>query len=107
MFGSALTLAVIGLAPRNGLALAGLILFGVFLLLIYPVMQSLVANKVEFQDQALAFSLVSNIQVLSGAVVVLLAGFLSDRFGIHTPFLLMSVLGAFLTVFYWVRAPRD
>jgi MFS family permease len=107
MFGSAATLAVIGLAPFNGLALAGLILFGVFLLLIYPAMQSFVGNKVEDKDQALAFSLVANIQVLSGALVVLLAGFLSDRFGIHTPFLLMSGLGALLTAFYWIRTPKD
>ena len=107
MFGSAVTLAVIGLAPRNGLALAGLIVFGVFLLLIYPAMQSFVGNKVEDKDQALAFSLVSNIQVLSGALVVLLSGFLSDRFGIHTPFLLMAGLGALLTAFYWFRTPKD
>ena len=107
MFGSAVTLAVIGLAPHNGLALAGLILFGIFLLLIYPVMQSLVGTRVESRDQALAFSLVSNIQVLSGAVVVLLAGFLSDRFGIHTPFLFMAGLGALLTAYYWFRTPRD
>jgi FSR family fosmidomycin resistance protein-like MFS transporter len=107
MVGSAVTLAVIGLAPRNNLALAGLILFGVFLSLIYPAMQSYVGNKVEGKDQALAFSLVSNIQVLSGALVVLLAGFLSDRFGIHTPFLLMAGLGVLLSAFYWFRTPRD
>jgi MFS family permease len=107
MFGSAATLAVIGLAPFNALALGGLILFGVFLLMIYPAMQSFVGHKVAEKDQVLAFSLVANIQVLSGALLVLVAGFLSDRFGIHTPFLLMAGLGVLLTAFYWFRTPRD
>lgn len=107
MAGSALTLALIGLAPRSGAALAGLVLYGAFLFLVYPAMQAFVGSRVPDKDQALAFSLVANIQVFSGAVVVLLAGFLSDLLGINAPFLLMAVLGAALAVFYKLRAPAD
>ncbi|MBM3296865.1 MAG: MFS transporter, partial [Candidatus Aminicenantes bacterium] len=107
MGGSALTLALIGLAPRSGPALAGLVLYGVFLFLIYPAMQAFVGTRVPDRDQALAFSLVSNIQVFSGALIVLLSGFLSDLIGIHAPFLLMAVLGAILAAFYARRAPKD
>jgi len=78
-----------------------------FLFLIYPAMQAFVGTRVPDRDQALAFSLVSNIQVFSGALIVLLSGFLSDLIGIHAPFLLMAVLGAILAAFYARRAPKD
>ncbi|OGD30354.1 MAG: hypothetical protein A2Y56_09075 [Candidatus Aminicenantes bacterium RBG_13_63_10] len=106
MFGSALCLAILGTASSSGPALAALLLFGGFLFLIYPAMQSYVGNRVPESRQALAFSLVSNIQVLAGAIVALVSGFLSDRFGIHTPFLMMAAVGVLLAIYYWRQAPR-
>ncbi|HCS48345.1 MAG TPA: hypothetical protein DIW61_08870, partial [Candidatus Aminicenantes bacterium] len=44
--------------------------------------------------QPQAFGLASNLQLLAGALVSLLSGFLSDRFGISAPFLVMGALGA-------------
>jgi fucose permease len=44
--------------------------------------------------------------MLSGAVVSLLSGFLSDRFGIQSPFLFTGVLSLAVLVFYLMRGPE-
>jgi MFS family permease len=91
--GASLSLLLIGLARRSGLAVAGLMVFGLFLFLIYPALQSFVGNAVPSAGQAQAFSFVSNLSMVSGALISLLAGFLSDSFGISSPFLVLGVLG--------------
>jgi len=97
---AALSLAVIGLAPSRNVAVLGLLVFGVFLLMTYPSIHTFVGSSVPHHDQTLAFSWVSNIQILSGALVALLAGLLSDRFGIRAPFLLSAFLAAACFVYY-------
>lgn len=97
--GASLFLLLLGIAPTSLLALSALFLFGVFLFLIYPALQSYVGNTVPFGNQAQAFSIVSNIQMVSGAVVALGAGFLSDAFGISSPFLVLGVLGGLAAIF--------
>ncbi len=98
--GASFSLLILGLAPKPGLAVFGLFSFGTFLFLIYPALQSYVGNAVPFRNQAQAFSVVSNIQMISGAAASLAAGFLSDQFGISSPFLFMGCLGAAATLFY-------
>lgn len=98
--GASFSLLILGVAPKPGLAVFGLFSFGTFLFLIYPALQSYVGNAVPFRNQAQAFSVVSNIQMISGAVASLVAGFLSDRFGISSPFLFLGCLGAAATLFY-------
>jgi DHA1 family multidrug resistance protein-like MFS transporter len=98
--GSTFFLFLLGAASFLGLAVISLILFGVFLFLVYPAFQSFVANKVAGKNQVLAFSIVANIQMLSGSITVLIAGFLSDRFGINSPFLFLMILGLAVTIFY-------
>ncbi len=100
--GSTLCLFLLGTASKLEIAQVSLFLFGVFLFLIYPAFQTFVGTEVPFRDQAQAFGLVANIQMLTGAVVVLIAGFLSDKFGINYPFILMGILGVFISVFYLV-----
>ena len=97
--GSSLALILIGLARRAGLAVIGLIVFGLFLFLIYPALQSFVGNAVSSREQAQAFSFVSNLSMLAGALIALLAGVLSDSFGISSPFLVMGLLG--LGIFFY------
>ena len=97
---AALSLAAIGLAPGRTIAVIGLLVFGVFLLMTYPSLHTFTGSSVPHADQTQAFSWVSNIQILSGAVVTLLAGLLSDRFGIRAPFLLSAVLAAACFLFY-------
>jgi len=103
---SSLALLLLGFAARINGAVLGIFLLGVFLFILYPAFQSFVGNTVPAASQALAFSLVANIQVLSGAVVVFAAGFLADRFGLSSPFLIMGGLGLAVGTFYVVRALR-
>ncbi len=103
--GSTLFLFFLGTAQRIEVAQASLLLFGAFLFLIYPAFQSFVGNVVPSKDQVLAFGLVANIQLLTGAIVVLIAGFLSDTFGINSPFILLGVLGIFVSIFYLLKRP--
>jgi MFS family permease len=60
-----------------------------------------VGNDVPARNQAVAFSLSANVQMLTGAAVVLIAGFLSDKFGISSPFLFLGALGIAASIFYF------
>jgi MFS family permease len=97
---AAVSLAAIGFAPGRAVAVAGLLVFGVFLLMTYPSLHTFVGSSVPHGDQTQAFSWVSNLQILAGAVVSLLAGVLSDRFGIRAPFLLAAFLAASCFLYY-------
>ncbi len=103
LFGGSACLLLIGFAPRKEIVLPAFILYGAFLFLTYPSLQSWVGSTVPRAHQSQAFSLASNVQMLSGAMTVLCAGFLSDRFGIHTSFLLIGFLGALIAFYYLAR----
>lgn len=103
--GSSFFLILLGIAPVMELAVASLLLFGAFLFLMYPAFQSFVGNNVPIKNQVLAFSIVANVQMLSGSFVVLVSGFVSDRLGINAPFLLLGVVGIFISVFYLAKQP--
>ncbi len=92
--GAVLSLFLIGSAGRAGLVVLGLCTFGMFLFLIYPALQSFVGNAVPAHNQSQAFSFAANLSMLSGALISLLAGFVSDHFGISSPFLVLGGLGA-------------
>ena len=100
------SLFVIGFAPHQALAVAGLIAFGGFLLMTYPSLHTFVGSTVPAKGQTQAFSWVSNIQLISGAFVSLAAGFLSDAIGIQFPFILTGVLTLAVFVFYLPRGPE-
>jgi MFS family permease len=99
--GASSSLVLLGAASKPLWAVLGLFLFGSFLFILYPALQSYVGNTVPSQNQHQAFSVVSNIQMISGAVMSLLAGVLSDRFGIASPFLVMGFLGLGASLFYF------
>ncbi len=98
--GATVFLFLLGFAPVMELALLSLFFFGTFLFLVYPGFQSFVGNEVPAKNQAQAFSLSANVQMLSGALVVLIDGFLSDTFGINSPFIFLGILGIFASLFY-------
>jgi len=100
IIGSTVFLFLLGTASVLGVAAIALILFGTFLFLIYPAFQSFVGKKVPEKNQVLAFSIVANIQMITGSVVVLIAGFLSDKFGINSPFLFLVGLGILVLANY-------
>ena len=103
LLGSTLFLFLLGIARGLELALISLFLYGASLFLIFPAFQSFVGNEVPEKNQAQAFSLVANIQMLTGATVVLVAGFLSDKFGIYSPFLMLGTLGILISFYYFVK----
>jgi MFS family permease len=90
--GAAAMLFLIGFAPTKSLAVVGLLLYGGLLLMTYPSLHTFVGSTVPPERQTLAFSWVSNLQLISGALVSLVSGFLSDAWGIHVPFLLTGAL---------------
>jgi MFS family permease len=104
--GAAVSLFVLGFAPTKGLAVAGLLAFGGFLLMTYPSLHTFVGSTVPASGQTMAFSWVSNIQLLSGAVVSLVAGVLSDVIGITFPFVFTGVLTLAILAFYAPRGPE-
>jgi FSR family fosmidomycin resistance protein-like MFS transporter len=102
-FGSTLFLGILGLSPIKELAAISLVLFGAFLFMIYPALQSVVGNRVSTGIQTQAFSIVANVQMFAGAVVSLIAGFLSDALGINSPFLFVAIIGIFTTAYFIKR----
>jgi MFS family permease len=98
--GSTFFLFLLGVSSILGLAVIGLFFYGAFLFLVYPVFQSFVAKKVPERNHVVAFSIVANIQMLTGSFIVLISGFLSDRFGINSPFIFLTILGIFTSLNY-------
>jgi len=103
LIGSTVFLIILGTTSVLGVAAIALVLFGAFLFLIYPAFQSFVAEKVPEKNQVLAFSIVANVKMITGSVVVLIAGFLSDNFGINSPFLFLVGLGILVLANYLFR----
>ena len=104
--GATVCLFLIGFAGTQALAVAALVAFGGFLLMTYPSLHTFVGSTVPESGQTQAFSWVSNIQLLSGAVVSLAAGFLSDAVGIQFPFILAGALTLAVLLFYLPRGPE-
>ena len=102
--GAAASLFVIGFAPSRLFAVAGLILYGGLLLMTYPSLHTFVGSTVPPEGQTRAFSWVSNIQLVSGALVSLASGFLSDALGIHFPFIFTGILTLAVFLFYLPRS---
>ncbi len=98
--GSSLFLFFLGTAHNSALAVICILCFGAFLFLIYPTFNSFVGNVVPAKNQPQAFSITANAQVLTGAVVNLANGFLSDRFGISSPFFLLGIIGILISAFF-------
>jgi len=88
--GSSFSLSLMGLAPEVWLAQLSLYLFGLFLFLIFPALQASLGSQVPRENQSQAFSLASNLQIMSGALFSLFYGFISDLFSIQAPFLMMA-----------------
>lgn len=101
--GSTLLVFLLGIAPSITPAVIFLLIFGAFLFLLFPAFQSCVAKQVPAQNQIIAFSLVANIQILTGAVVILISGFISDIFGINYPFIFLAILGVLVTSYYLAK----
>ncbi|MFO7980490.1 MAG: MFS transporter [Candidatus Aminicenantes bacterium] len=99
--GTTLFSFILWLSQVQVMALLSLIFTGSFLFLIFPAFQSYTGISADHKDQDIAFSLFADIQMLGGAVVSLVSGFISDLFGINSPFLLLALLGILTLIYYW------
>jgi FSR family fosmidomycin resistance protein-like MFS transporter len=106
LIGAAAALFLLGFAPTKALAVAGLLAFGGFLLMTYPSLHTFVGSTVSASGQTMAFSWVSNIQLISGALVSLISGVLSDVLGIAFPFVFAGALTIAVLAFYAPRSPE-
>lgn len=101
--GSTFFVFLLGLASLKEIALLSLFLFGVFFFLMNPAFQSFIGNEVHVKNQAQAFSLIANVQMLTAAIIVFISGFLSDTFGINSPFILLGIVGIAISIFYFFQ----
>ncbi len=101
--GSTFFVFLLGLASLKEIALLSLFLFGVFFFLMNPAFQSFIGNEVHVKNQAQAFSLIANVQMLTAAIIVFISGFLSDTFGINSPFIFLGIVGIAISIFYFLQ----
>ena len=108
--GASVSLFAIGLSPAPFLAVFWLFIFGIFLFVIFPSVQSFIGDSSPVAFQTRAFTWVANLQMLAGALISLFSGYLSDLFGISSPFVVVGILGAavfILSEFVFLPGSRD
>ncbi len=94
-----LTAITIGLSSNSSLTIGAFIVYGVALFITYPAILSFVGSTVDEKNRTAAFSLVSTIQIVGNSSFAFISGFLSDAYGINTPFLLLGA-ATLLSVIY-------
>jgi len=94
-----ITSLTLGLSGNARLSVAAFIVYGVALFVTYPAILSFVGSTIDVRNRTAAFSLVATIQVLGNLAFAYISGFLSDAYGINTPFLLLCG-ASFLSVIY-------
>jgi MFS family permease len=90
---------VLGLSSSKLLALPVFFLYGTLIFLIFPAIQSSLGETTPPEFQTLAFSLLANVLMLTGAFFSLLSGILADLSGINSPFLCLALLGIVVSFF--------
>ncbi|MGB9893502.1 MAG: MFS transporter, partial [Candidatus Saccharicenans sp.] len=104
--GATICLLIIGFSLSRTLSVVALLFFGGFMLMTYPSLHTFVGSTVEEKEQTQAFSWISNIQLVSGAIISLIAGFLSDWLNIRFPFILAGLLSLAVFIFYLPKEDR-
>ncbi|MFQ6081851.1 MAG: MFS transporter [Candidatus Aminicenantia bacterium] len=67
--------------------------------LTYPSLLAFIAEHTQKKNQAQAFSLAANSQMLGGGFVVLVSGYFSDVVGINFPFIFLSAVGGIMLLY--------
>lgn len=89
---------LLALLENPVLSLAAMAMFGFFLFLTYPCLLSCVGKKLEGSCSPGAFSIAANLQIIGGALFSFVSGFLSDTYGIESPFALLASLSAAVVI---------
>lgn len=80
-----------------------MIILGITVFLTYPALFSFISEITDESAEGITFGIVFTIQLSGGTFLILIGGFLSDIFGIWTPFMLLgipSVILSLVLIFY-------
>jgi MFS family permease len=103
--GTTLGLYGLFLSRTSMAAVISLLFFGMFMLLLFPILQTYIGDAARAENQDVAFTLFANVQMLSGAAAGLIGGLVSDALSIQYPFLILAVLGTLTMVGYAFLKP--
>jgi MFS transporter, FSR family, fosmidomycin resistance protein len=89
------------LAFNTSIPVAAVLLafFGWSLFLTFPALLTLVGSVAKPKNRTAAFSLNANVQIFGNAAFTFVAGFMSDAWGINTPFLLLGCVALVIAVY--------
>ena len=93
---------VMGISDNAAVTIAAIIVYGLAIFITYPVNLSFVGSIIDAKNRTAAFSLVSNVMIIGNSTFAFASGFLSDAFGIHTPFLVLAVVTSIVLVYLLV-----
>jgi MFS family permease len=94
-----LTSFTLGSTDNIGLTVAAFIIYGVSLFITFPAILSFVGSTMAAKNRTAGFSLVSNIQIVGNSIFAFISGFISDAYGIHSPFLLLGGITVLVVVY--------
>ena len=96
---TAVTTCIIGFSTNLVLSAVLMAAFGWSLFLTFPALLTLVGSIAKSRNRTAAFSLNANIQILGNAAFTFVAGFMSDAWGINTPFFLLGAVAIVIAVY--------
>jgi len=96
---TAVTTCIIGFSTNLVLSAVLMAAFGWSLFLTFPALLTLVGSVAKSKNRTAAFSLNANIQILGNAAFTFVAGFMSDAWGINTPFFLLGAVAIVIAVY--------
>lgn len=96
---TAVSTSIIAFNTNIPLAAVLLALFGWALFLTFPALLTLVGSVAKPKNRTAAFSLNANVQIFGNAAFTFVAGFMSDAWGINTPFLLLGGVALVIAVY--------
>jgi len=89
----------LGVSTSIALTIVAFIIYGMSLFITYPALLSFVGSTIDARNRTAAFSIVANTQIIGNSLFTFISGFLSDAFGIHTPFLLLGSVTLVIVIY--------
>ncbi|HSG28564.1 MAG TPA: MFS transporter, partial [Candidatus Krumholzibacterium sp.] len=99
---------ILGSIENVMLVIGAFVLFGLALFTTYPSILSFVSLAIGSRDRTAGFALTANINILGNSIFAFISGHISDRFGIHSPFLLLGSVTLLVIGYMWalIRSGR-
>jgi MFS family permease len=96
---TAVATGLIGFSASFALTSTLIIFSGMSLFLTFPAVLALVGSSAQSKNRTAAFSVVSNLQIIGNATFTFVAGFMSDAWGINTPFFLLGAASLAIAIY--------